>query len=385
MSSYLTLLLVAAFVSISVYEGLVIVGIIYSFFKRRFHFWGDLRFPLIGFMFSTILPTAVFFPNMLLKSLNEGLFQVVYFIKPNNPRKIIIKLPFLLVFLGIIGLPVVLYNLLFKESVKLFWGGSFEVASFYTIFGFCSFIIGFYNLNKEKKLSTSSIFFFVLGLLFFSIVIYSARRSYLIGIPVVFLLLNFILAKYRLLNKKVFLAGLSVLFLGSAIAYAYLSTKDYRFQTFNEILLGKRSLDYETLNRISSSRYGILLDGIEIIKTDIKERRVLNLLLGHGIRSGAYLPHKRSPQNWQRYESVIFVSEFIERGVVGLLSILAIYFIAFKRFLETKLENSEDILVLAGFIPLLIHLIGSTFTFFWDALLPLFLLLFKFSEAATER
>jgi hypothetical protein len=123
-----------------------------------------------------------------------------------------------------------------------------------------------------------------------------------------------------------------------------------------------------------------MLDGIDIISKDFREGRWERLILGNGIRSGLYLPQKRSPKSWERYESIILVSEFIERGIVGLLAILSIYLIAFKKFLGLKLRKDIEVLYLVGFLPLLIHLIGSLFTFFWDALLPLYLVLYKIGE-----
>lgn len=384
MGSYAILLSIASIISISFYEGLVVGGIVYFLAKRGFSFQGDLRIPVTGFILSTVIPTLLFFPKMFFKSLNEGLFQIIYFLKTENSEKTLSKLPFVFVFIGIVGLPVVLYNVAFREKVKLFWGGPFEVASFYTIFAFSSFILSFYFYCKEKRISNNVILYTILGIVYLSIVIYSARRSYLIGIPIVFILLSWVLMRNKILAIKHFLLGIILIMLGSVIAYSYLSTKDIRFQILNRILIGEENINPNTLNAISSARYNILLDGLEIIETDIKERRFLNLLIGHGIRSGLYLPHKRSPQDWQRYESIIFVSELIERGLIGLLSIIAIYFIAFKRFIEVKLEYPEDILLLFGFIPLLIHLIGAIFTFFWDALLPLFLLLFKLSEIAYQ-
>jgi len=172
------------------------------------------------------------------------------------------------------------------------------------------------------------------------------------------------------------------LFLSIAIVsgYAYLSKTDERFKVLNSIILGKEKISYETLNRFSSGRIGIGLDGINIIKNDLKEGSFLNLLIGHGVRSAIYLPKHYSHAKLQRYESVFIISEFIEKGVIGLIAILAIFYLAFKTFLTARITDSFDILALGLFVPLLIHLIGSIFTFFWDALLPMYLLLFKIGE-----
>lgn len=92
------------------------------------------------------------------------------------------------------------------------------------------------------------------------------------------------------------------------------------------------------------------------------------------------MPHVYSPKNFVKYESIFILSEFIEKGLIGLLAILAIFFIAFKTFISIKIKTDFDLVAIGLFVPLLIHLVGSIFTFFWDALLPAYLLLFKIGE-----
>ncbi|RUM58690.1 MAG: hypothetical protein DSY60_01325 [Persephonella sp.] len=104
------------------------------------------------------------------------------------------------------------------------------------------------------------------------------------------------------------------------------------------------------------------------------------MLIGHGINSGSYLPHHYSPKGYGKYESIFLLSEFIEIGLIGVLAELLLIFIAFKEFLQIKITRYRDIYVVSLFIPLLIHLVGITFTFFWDALLPLYFLLYKIGE-----
>ncbi len=387
---FVYILVITAFLSISVYEGFVILGVIYVIYgflhEGRRRFKGALRIPLVIYIFSTVFPTLLFFPKMFIKSISEGIFQLIYFLNSSQTeaRRILKKLTYIFVLLGILGLPLVTYNALKRGEFKLFWGGSFEVAQFYTIFAFSALVIAFYEYGKHRKLNVNAVFYTLLFLVFLGVVVASARRSYLIGVIPIYILLTLVLSRNRLISTKFVLINGLALILGAGLAYGYLSQKDYRFKALNEVLLGKRKMDERVLNIISSSRYAIMLDGIEIIEDTFKKRRWDKLILGYGIRSGLYLPHKRSPKTWQRYESIILVSELIERGVVGLLSILAIYFIAFKRFLKAKLNRTPDILYLIGFMPLLIHLIASIFTFFWDALLPLYLVLFRLSEISTE-
>jgi len=57
-----------------------------------------------------------------------------------------------------------------------------------------------------------------------------------------------------------------------------------------------------------------------------------------------------------------------------------IFFLVFKFLIGLRLYFDEDVLALSLVIPLAIHLLSVIFTFFWDALLPLYLLLFKLGE-----
>ncbi len=325
------------------------------------------------------MPTILFFPKMFVKAISEGVFQAVYFYKPVDSKSFLKRLPFIFVFLGLIGLPILGFNVQEKDDFKLFWGGSFETSLFYILFSASSLLITFYLWKKKDK---KYLFYLIVTFLFIGIVVLTHRRSYIAAIPIVYILILLILYRSELITKKFLLTNLTALLVGLIGTYTYLSVTDERFKILNEVIFGKKEFNYHNLNRISSTRLGILMDGLEIIGENVREGNVLNLLLGHGIRSGKYLPHKRSPESWERYESVILVSELIERGLIGLVSIAAFYIFAFRRFMRVRIKDPEQVLYLMGFVPLLVHLVGAIFTFFWDALLPLFLVLFRTSELA---
>jgi len=63
-----------------------------------------------------------------------------------------------------------------------------------------------------------------------------------------------------------------------------------------------------------------------------------------------------------------------------LLAELVIFFLVFKFLLGIRLYFDEDLLAMSLVLPLAIHLISVLFTFFWDAMLPLYFLLFKIGE-----
>ncbi len=377
--TYLFLLVLSAFISISVFEIFVAVGLLWAFYEflksRRTE--GILKFPVLAFGGVSVLSTVLYAPKMTSKSIEEGIFQFLYFIKVKADRDFVFRLIIFFIIIGILLLPMVFYKYYrFSQPIPV-WGSTFETGQFYGMFAVMSAFLSFYfYLKKDKKF----ILFAVLSLLFFIILVLTHRRSPLLGFIIASYLSFVVLYTNGYMKKLLFWGAnifLSVLIVGG---YFYLSKTDVRFQVLNNIVLGEKELNFDTLNRISSARIGIGIDAVNIIKNDIKKGNWLNLLIGHGVRSGYYLPHEYSPKNWHKYESIFILSEFIEKGIIGLIAVLGIFFLAFKRFVTVKIKEPSDIVALGLFVPLLIHLIGSVFTFFWDALLPMYLLLFKIGE-----
>ncbi|WP_293448459.1 hypothetical protein [Persephonella sp.] len=376
---YLFLLILSAFISISVFEIFVVIGVLwafYEFFKSR-KIEGVLKLPVLVFGGVSVLSTVFFAPKMIAKSIEEGIFQFLYFLKIKADRDLAFKLIIFFIIIGILLLPVVFYKYYrFSQPIPV-WGSTFETGQFYGMFAVMSAFLGFYFYKEKDK---KFILFAFLSLLFFVVLVLTHRRSPLLGFMIAGYL-SFIVLYLNGYMKKVLFWGanifLSVLIIGG---YFYLSKTDVRFQTLNDILLGKKEISFNNLNRISNSRVGIGIDAVNVIKEDIKQGNWLNLLIGHGVRSGYYLPHKYSPKNWYKYESVFILSEFIEKGIIGLVAVIAVFFLAFKRFITVRIKEPFDIVAMGLFVPLLIHLIGSVFTFFWDALLPMYLLLFKIGE-----
>ncbi|SNZ06139.1 hypothetical protein SAMN06265182_0575 [Persephonella hydrogeniphila] len=377
---YLYLLIISAFVSISVFEIFVVIGVIwaiYQIFKEK-RLEGVLRYPVLVFSGVSVLSTVLFAPKMISKAVEEGVFQFLYFFKTGLKRESISRLLFFMVFIGILLFPVELYKFFKTGEFVPVWGSTFETGQFYGMFSLMALFFGFYFYYVGRK--KLSFFMFFLTVFYFVILVLTHRRSPLLGYMIVGYL-SFLVLYLNGYMKKILFWGANLILTVSLIGgYIYLSKTDVRFKILNGILLGEKEFNFQNLNRISNARIGIGIDAVNIIKNDIKEGNWINLLIGHGVRSGYYLPHQYSPKSWMKYESIFVISEFIEKGIIGLLAILTIFFIAFKRFVTTKIKDSFDIVALGLFVPLLIHLIGSVFTFFWDALLPLYLLLFKIGE-----
>ena len=380
---YILFLVLSAFISISLFEITVVIGlliVLYDLFKRNIK-TGALTKPLIIYSTTALFSTAIFNSKLINKGIEQGLFQLIYFfnVKDLKTTKIALKINYLFIAISIILIPVIIYKYQKTGLLAPIWGGVFEVGQFYSMFAIISFLLALYFFKKENKLV--AFLFILLTVLFIGIVFFNHKRTPILGLFIVFYLLIIVLFRNEIINKLLFWVINLFLILSFAGGYWYLSRTDNRFKYLNDILTGKRSFENEyTLQVISSARYGIMKDAIHIIKTDIENKNFVNLLIGHGINSGSYLPHKYTPKGFGKYESIFLLSEFIEIGLIGVLAELFLIFIAFKKFLQIRITNKKDLYVVSLFIPLLIHLVGIAFTFFWDALLPLYLLLYRIGE-----
>lgn len=387
---YILLLTGSIFISISAFEILLVLGLAYTIFilLKNKNLKGKLSLPIFIYAFDTLLSTFLFNKRFFVKSIEEGIFQLIYFFNIENTnfkwlRDSLIKL---FLFAGIMLFPVAIYRFLNERKALLLWGSSFETGHFYAIFSIISFLVGIYFYKQGKK--RLSYLFFLLMVLFSIIVIFSFRRTAFLEFVVGLFLIGIFLYKNHLIKVKGLASILAFLLFFSMSDYTFMSYKDYRFKELNKFLKSKEKTNKD-LNIITSSRYAIFLDAVDIIKTDIKEKNWINLLVGHGIRCGSYLPHKHDKE-WkiygrERYESIFFISEFIERGLIGLAAILWMLFSVFRFFFKLKVTNIEESLFIVFLVPLILHLISITFTFFWDALLPLYFLLFKVGEEYFER
>ena len=382
MRYYVLLLIIAMYVSITLLEALIIVGIIYIFFdflkKRKFQS-GKLGLPILLYALPTILSTFIFYISRFNKAIEEGLFQFIYFLHISKKDSLFLlqRIAYLFVFGFFFLLPFELFSFYKYNQPKPVWGGAFETGFFFTLFGLTFLLLSFIQKGILRTL------FLLGGVASFILVILSHKRSMILAFVVLLFFIIYILYKNKFIKKPVFL-GILVLFLSiGLLGYVYLSKTDNRFKTFNELILGKRDLNEETFNIILSGRYALFKEGVEVIKRDISERNFLPLLIGHGTRAKEYLTHK-SPITQPRYESFFIFSEFIERGFIGVIGILMIYFIYFKEILTFSIKQELDVYRLVIMLPLGIHLIQTLFTYFWDAMLPVFLLLFKIYEISKE-
>ena len=385
--SFIVFLLISAFISISVFEILTFLGLVftlYEMYKEKRGTKGILSVPILTFSTVSFLSTLIFNFSYLLKGIEEGIFQLLYFFRVGKERLEKLKETILIVLIlsGIFLYPVAVYTFLKNGESTLIWGSMFEAGHFFSIFSISSFLTGIYFYKKgNKKMSYIFLFLFVV---FSTVVIFSFRRTAFLEFVVGTFLTAFVMYRSRFIGKNFFAGTFVFLLVFSVVDYSFMSLKDKRFKALNQILLNKE-ITAEKIDTVANMRYYIFLDAIDVIKTDLKEKSVLNILVGHGVRSGVNLPHKHSKEDMERYESFFILSEFIEKGLVGVLAVLFIFFRAFKFFVSLKPESLDKSIGLVFLIPLILHLTGVLFTYFWDALLPLYFLLFRVGEVYFEK
>jgi len=362
--------------SISALEGLVIILMAYTFYliaKGGLKPYGRLLSPLLLHAIPTILSTLLYTPSQTGKAIERSIFLLIYPLggKEKLGYEFFKRFNQLLIFAGVLLIPVVLYNF-YKDGVPApLWGGVFEVGFLYSFFSISA--LSMFLFTKRK-------IYFVLFLIFISFVFASMRRSAIMGL--IFTLLLIIYLMRKIVSKKFVIATLTFIGFSTVITFSVLVQKDLRFSTMTEVLLGKKALNEETLDVISSIRWTIFKAGLEVVKKDLKEGNYLPLLIGHGLNSGYYLEPK-SPVGGT-YESVFLLSEFIEKGILGLLGILWLWWAYYSYLLKLKLKKEEDILLVPSLSFLSTMLIGSVFTMFWDAMLPWMLLVFRLAEKQLE-
>ena len=368
---FLIFLTVSSFVSITLFEALVILALLYItiiYWKRKKLPKGILFPPLLLHTLPVLLSTALYAPNLLGKGIERSVFLLLYLggSEIRMTERFLYRLNLLLVSIGFLMIPIVLYNYKQKGIASPLWGGIFEVAVFYSLFSLSALAL----FIKSKR-----IVWLLAFLLFLFIAFFTLRRSTLLGLIITLFLLLFIIREHIKLRYALAILLFS-LFAGGLFSYNFIQ-KDVRFQTLYKVFVGEASLDQQTLDTISSYRLANLKASLWIIEKDIREGNIVPLLIGHGVK-----PEERLEVKWGvGFESFFIFSEFIEKGFLGLLAVLWLYWRYYSFVLRYKIR---DFLVIPLLLMPSIMFIGSLFTFFWDALLPLYLLWFGIVEVEKE-
>ncbi len=359
-------LIVSMVLSITLYEGILIITLLLYFYKavkEKSIKMGNLGLPLVLYALPTLLSTALYAFKDIGKGLERSVLPLLSYILGERFKVDFYKANKLLVVLGIFVLPVVVYKMNKFGMPAPIWGGVFEVGNLYILFAFASFSL--YLHTRKKR-------YLLLFFLFSFVVFLSFRRSAYLVFLISFLIVVWL---YReKLGRKFLIFTFATVFSMLGIVTLYLVNNDYRFQTLYQVLKGEKAFDEHTFNAISSERWNLFKEGIQVIKKDVEEGNFLALLIGHGIE-----PRKRLEPNpvINQYESIFIVSELVEKGLIGTLGIIWIMISYYVSLLRCKIENP---LLLSFLLALNIQVVGGIFTFFWDAMLPTFLVMYKLAQ-----
>jgi hypothetical protein len=370
------LLVFSAFVSISAFQIVVVIALcltLYGHIAERKRPSGILLFPFSLYAFPTFISTALFNPSYFIKCLDQALFPFLYCMKDDiNPDDgLLLRINRLLVWIGIFLIPVIAYKFLVLHRISLISGGPFEMGLFFTLFGIASLALYFFS---GKKL------YILLFAIFSSVVFFSTKRAPVTGFVISVII--FALLGRRFMNRRLIAAFAVGFILTFCITFAVLVKKDIRFQALSKVLFDGASLSDAHLETISSLRWGNFKGGLTVIRNDLLNLEIVHILIGHGIHPGANLNPKPFGTN---YESVFIISEYIERGLLGLVGMLIIYSRYIKFLLGFGVNRKEDFLRLPLLIVPAALMTGAIFTFFWDARLPLYFLLFGLIEKLEAR
>lgn len=365
---YIYFLVVSAFISISAFEACVVAGLIFLIYKiltKSLTLKGTLKYPLMIYTFPTILSNIFYSLHYIGRGIEESIFQFIYFLKDVHKFNIkdFERIANLFVFMGIVSSIVTIFKYVFLNDLAPIWGGLFEVGTFFGVFAIIS--LGLY-LHSGKRV-------YLLIFIYFSFfVFFSGRRNSMIGYLITILIFLFVQRKF--FNIKTILKISIGLLITISLTLAYLYKYDQRFQAMLGLI---KDSSNQQLDTAFSLRWTLFWQGVTVIKNDIQNHNIIPILIGHGTFPGERLEPKSS--NGSTYESIIFISETISRGIIGLFGILYIL-LNYYRFLFSVDLKKEDIIVFTFSMPLSILFAGSIFSGFWDALMPLYFLLFGLTE-----
>ncbi|MEJ5173531.1 MAG: hypothetical protein WHT47_07435 [Hydrogenothermaceae bacterium] len=370
-------LVISAFVSISLFEilvGILLITTLYDLVRRKLSLKDVLLKPMALYSGSTLLTTSLY--GSVSKAVEQSVFPFIYLLKDkfDVDYQFFRKLNILLVFIGLSLTPIALYKYFVLNDYGMLWGGPFEMGMWFSFFALASLSMFIYSFKDNKRYVAT--IYLILFFIFVGMILLSARRNSILGFILTLGVYLFIYRRF--ISKKVIISIISLFLLTSTVFTIYLVNKDVRFQTFYNLIVGKSNISEETANVIVSGRWQLFKEGVEVIKKDFKGGNYFNILFGHGVGCGNRLDPKA--YNGSDYESTIFVSEFIIRGFIGLVGILWMMLSYYIYIFRVKLVLTEDILLAPSLLMISCIFLGSLFSGFWDALLPLYVLLFGIGE-----
>lgn len=376
--NWLILLFASAYISISAFTFLIILFLIYEIKKiieKEIKFEGIFKLPLFIIIFASASSTLIYgslkeIPGVL----NQTFFNITYFAKNlfNPSKELFKKINYTIVFFCFIESIVTVYNY-FHGNIKPIWGGVFEVGIVFTLGSLSAFTL--FLVEKEVK---KKILFFTLFLLFTGMVFLPAKRNPVLGLIVSYTVYFIILVRYANIRKQWIYGLITVFIISSFAGVVYMLEEDNKYKRMLITLIEGKEISESQINEFSSLRWEIGKKGIEVIKKDFENVNIVPIFIGHGYNAGQRLDPP-SPVG-RSYESIFFISEFINIGLIGLFGLLLMMYRFFKFVLSVKIKSLEDVVCFPFLIFPAYFLVGGIFSGIWDAILALYFLMFGIAE-----
>lgn len=376
--NWLIVLFAAAYISISLFTALIVLFLVYEIFKivkRQLTINGELKLSLFMIITPSLISTAVYgnlkeFTGVL----SQTFFNISYFAKDmfNPTERLFYKVNLTIVIFCTVEAVITVFNY-YRGLEQPIWGGVFEIGIVFSLGSLSAFVMFLLEKDKLKKGV-----YLILFLIFTFLVFYTGKRNPILGIFFSYVVLFVILLRFSHVGKKV-LYALSGLFFVVVLAGTYVAFEKFpKYKILLEAVFTGKTLSEGELNEFSSARWEIGKKGLEVIRKDFENKNILPILIGHGYNAGARLDPP-SPVG-RSYESIFLISEFINIGLIGLLGLIFLMYKYFKFVLFTKLQSKDQIVALPFLVFPTYFLVGGIFSGIWDAILPLYFLMFGIAE-----
>lgn len=376
--NWLIVLFAAAYISISLFTALIVLFLVYEIFKivkRQLTINGELKLSLFMIITPSLISTAVYgnlkeFTGVL----SQTFFNISYFAKDmfNPTERLFYKVNLTIVIFCTVEAVITVFNY-YRGLEQPIWGGVFEIGIVFSLGSLSAFVMFLLEKDKLKKGV-----YLILFLIFTFLVFYTGKRNPILGIFFSYVVLFVILLRFSHVGKKV-LYALSGLFFVVVLAGTYVAFEKFpKYKILVEAVFTGKTLSERELNEFSSARWEIGKKGLEVIRKDFENKNILPILIGHGYNAGARLDPP-SPVG-RSYESIFLISEFINIGLIGLLGLIFLMYKYFKFVLFTKLQSKDQIVALPFLVFPTYFLVGGIFSGIWDAILPLYFLMFGIAE-----
>ncbi|MCL4467309.1 MAG: O-antigen ligase family protein [Deltaproteobacteria bacterium] len=378
------------YLSISLYEA-VLVFILFIFILRLrliriYQLKGFLTIPVLLFFVGMLVPTMLFeiHSQYATQAVLRAFFAIIYFpalLYTTTEDNLLKKYAYIIVIGGILfsAVAYIKYFLLRPEHASGLWGSGFELGNIVSLSICVSIALLLSTKDSTKKILFIAAFFFMFG----ATVLTFERTAWLdVFWGIVFL---FVALHHKIKIKPiVFIASGIIILVLFSILLSVFAKHDPRFIILKNVLTN-HTISLQEINTLSSDRIYKLKASFAIIKHDIETKHYTPLIIGHGFRAGSTLAQYYGNQPVKTsFESISFLGEYIDTGIIGILYMLLIYGAFIKLLLRVRKliqQKQEATFLLAGLTAGIgAYFFGSLFNMFATSTFFYYLFLFGIVE-----